>query len=900
MENITSRHDCALHRPALILTLFSLSLLSASVQAGITTDCRGSSYCSNKTLDASTAGYMDKSPIYFTGNSDLTVSASNAFNNSTGVYEFRNNTHVRINADAGLNGGNYTLRGSSPVPGAVQEKVIIDINNQSGINNGKLTAQAGSNSEVNAAAEKAITGGVQMFNAGTTLNVNAAKGVFNSTGFMFSDATLNLNAADAFGSESMVSGKQGSIKGSSVVNVNSAQAMSGGQLNIQNTSRVNINDKGSITGGTLLFTQSAVLNASTQNAITGNTNGTNRQYFQSGTTMNVNAMNALTGGNQNFNDATLNINAEQGVTGGYQILAKGSVLEIHAAQAVAGGLMKFQDQAVLNAGSDRSITGGIQNFMDNSTVNALGGNTLAGGVQNFNNHSVLNGNSQGSVTGTSQQTFRDNAGFNVHTGDAINGGHLTVFKDNAWMTVSARHGISGGNLLFDGNATLNVNADNAITGGTQRFKGNSVINLNHENALSGTTLTLEGNASVNVNRDNALNTSDHIVFSKTYDTTTGSVLDVHGHSFTVGSISGTDERAVIKNSSMQNAVLSSGLYNYGVFAGQSYNYSRFLERGAVRGDVVTGSALGDITRQSGLAMIPLFADRIVPEPDGMSRDGQGVWVRTLYDQQKHSGDGVASPRWRGHAEGIQIGTDLWPTDEDSSHKLGVYVGYLNGQADISGKTIYTDNSNLGHYKLSTYGVGASWRYLATQGWYTNTTLQLNRYTGKAETSNSVHQADIHGQGEILAFEAGYPLTLRETFTVVPRLRLTWQKVRMDDYHFDDLKVSNNLDNQVTASAGARLYWNTMTASGVQWSPFLDAEFSNQLATRDRNNVRINSTGYQSVLLTSYSDSTAKVSGGVTVKMNDYVNYYVKVDYRGSLSNHAENGWQGSTGISMHW
>lgn len=100
------------------------------------------------------------------------------------------------------------------------------------------------------------------------------------------------------------------------------RGMSGGQLNIQDSSEVNVTGNGSVTGGTLLFTGSSVLNADTANAIAGETNNTNKQIFQSGTTMNVNAATALSGGNQTFNDATLNVNASQGISGGYQILAK--------------------------------------------------------------------------------------------------------------------------------------------------------------------------------------------------------------------------------------------------------------------------------------------------------------------------------------------------------------------------------------------------------------------------------------------------------------------------------------------------------------------------------------------------------------------------------------------------
>ncbi|EDK0187261.1 autotransporter domain-containing protein [Salmonella enterica] len=895
MDKIIFCHRSAGYGSSLLLAVFSLSFISSSVNAAISSDCSGSAYCTNKTIDANTAGYIDKSPVYFLGNTDLTVSASRAFNNNKGTYEFRENTHVKVNAESGLNGGTYTLRGGS-TPG----KVEIDINAGSGINNARLTALAGSNGIVNANAEKAINGGSQIFNAGTTLNINAADGVFNSTGLTFTDATLNLNASDAFSKNTMSSGKVGSVKGASTVNINAVGGMSGGQLNIQDSSEVNVTGDGSITGGTLLFTGNSVLNADSANAIAGATNNTNKQIFQSGTTMNVNAAMALSGGNQTFNDATLNVNASQGISGGYQILAKSSVLNSDANQTIIGGQIKLQDNSVFNANGKSTITGGTQNFNDNSILNANGEDTLSGGSQNFSGNSTLNGNNKGVIAGNSKQIFSNNAIFNANVSQAVTGGTSTTFKDNAVMNISAQHGVDGGNLLFDGNSTLNINTTDAINGGEQRFKGNSLINLNHENSLYNTTLKLEGNASVNINADNALNYTDNIVFSKTYDTTTGSILDVNGHSLTIGSISGNDSNAVIKNSSAQDAILTTGLYDYGVFAGQSYQYDSFLQSGAMRADAVVSSALGDITRQAGLALIPQFADRLVPEPSGMAQNGQGIWVRTLYGQQENQGDGATNAAWNGHVKGIQVGADLWPVDEDSSHKLGFYVGYLDSNADVSGKTIYASNAQLGSYQLSTYATGLYWRYTATQGWYTNTTLQLARYSGQVESNNSTRKPDIHGRGQVLAFQAGYPQELNEALTLVPRMSVSWQKVKLDDYRYEDLNVNNDLDNQLTASAGARLYWNTMTISGVQWSPFLDAEVNNQLTARDRNNVTVGSTGYQDSLLTSYNGSAAKISGGVTVKLNDYTHYYIKVDYQNGLSERSENTWQGTTGISLYW
>ena len=54
------------------------------------------------------------------------------------------------------------------------------------------------------------------------------------------------------------------------------------------------------------------------------------------------------------------------------------------------------------------------------------------------------------------------------------------------------------------------------------------------------------------------------------------------------------------------------------------------------------------------------------------------------------------------------------------------------------------------------------------------------------------------------------------------------------------------------------------------------------------------------VIVNYNGSAAKISGGVTVKLNDYTNYYIKVDYQNGLSERSEKTWQGTTGVSLYW
>lgn len=541
------------------LILFPLSIVSVSVHAGIIADCNGSSYCTNKTIDANYQGYIDKTPVYFLGDSRLTISAPKAFNDQSGVYEFRGNTNVDVNASLGLNGGSYTLRKDNN--GLPSDSVHINVSAEDGIMNAKFVALEGSNAIITLERERAINGGSQVFNAGTTLNINSSNGILGSDSFILTGATLNLNATEAIDETTVINAV--SVKGDSRVNINTINAITGGQLNIQNTSKVNIDNSGSVSGGTLLFTEESELNVQSSGGITGD--DTSRQIFQNGTTLNVNAQNGITGGYQLLNNATLNVNSTTGISGGKQTVAERSVMNLNAIRAITDGNLSVQDRSTMNANEDDAIIGGTQRFKDDSTLNANGQNVLAGGVQYFSENSVLNGNNTGVINGNSRQIFLDQSVFNVDSEESVTGGLSTIFKGNSIMNLNKTKGVVAGNIVFDENSILNVNAENAITGGVVRAKGNSQVNLNTESGLVNYSLVAEGNSSVNVNASNALTDDSDISLQKTYDSTTGANLNINGVSLAIDHLT-ADEGTTVNINGGLLTLLNGGFFS-GLLAG---------------------------------------------------------------------------------------------------------------------------------------------------------------------------------------------------------------------------------------------------------------------------------------------------------------------------------------------
>lgn len=908
----------------------------------------------NSEIHANATGGITGGELLFNRNSNTVLSA-NATEAITGADSdskqiFQAGTLMQINAVKGLNGGTQifnsatlTVNAQQGIAGGYQtlaETSVLNALAAQAIMGGRM--QFKDNAVFNAANNRTITGGNQNFSdnsilnadGGNTLsagnqnfkghsvlNANSAGSITGESRQVFSDsASVNINISDAINA-----GSQTIFKDNARADINAAQGISGGNLLFDGNSVLSANSENSISGGTLrlkgnailhvrhedaltniagalLFTESSTLNADVTHAISGAVDNNNKYVFSPGSTMNINASSALNGASQTFNDATLNVNADEGISAGYQIMAGNSVLNALADKAITGGQIKFQDNAVLNARYSNAISGGRQNFFNNAVLQAYGGNTLSGGNQNFHDNSIVNGNSPGTITGNSQQIFSGNAVLNANVMNTINGGSATTFKDHAQLNLNASWAVNAGQLLFDGNSRLNINAQNAITDTVLRFKGNTIVNLNHENALPDITLKPQGNTHIILNSAGALNHTNHIVFTHSDDTTDGNALDVNGYSLELGSISADSDKAKIINSGKKNAVLTSGLYHYGIAAGQHYPYPQFLQNRVMRADGVVASALADINRNAGLTLLAKFSDRAIPQASSLVEQGQGIWLSTHIIQNSSRGQGTSHGAWQSKTRDILLGADLFPLINDDNNKLGFYLGFLSGNADIDGKLLYNPQAqgSAGRYHFKTYAAAVYWRYLVSAGWYMNTTLQMNRYQGQAQSINSQSKPGIHGHGHIISFETGYPLQLSESLTLMPRLSITGQTQKMRHYQFDDLAVQTVPDKQMVINAGTRIYWQNTTFSGTQWLPWLDVEINNALAARDKNKLRIISRDHTEQPLTSWQRTQIKLTGGITVQLNNNVNYYINLGYASVLHDAKGNLWSGAMGINMNW
>lgn len=543
----------------------------------------------------------------------------------------------------------------------------------------------------------------------------------------------------------------------------------------------------------------------------------------------------------------------------------------------------------INVSSSDYFDDKLTNFTNAIVTIEEGGSIKQKQKKYFKPNSQLIVNGKGGITGAAD-VWIDKSTANFNVSDAMTGGKYTA-KSNAVTNLNATRAITGGTLLFDGEAVLNVNSTNAIVGinGSRlRFKGGSVINLYKKNALTNSTIRLEGNSTLMINTDDAMGMSNVIDLSN-------GKLELNGYSITIKEIKGNGE---VSNQGKISSSIYSGLTGYTVLAGLAYNYADLKKTGVTRSDAIISTALGDITRQAALTMLPKFVDRIVPEPSGIALNSQGIWLRGLYSTEKRHGDGITNPKWDGYNSGIQIGFDVWPADEDASNKLGVYFGYLNSRSDIIASSAYQNDDVVGKYNFNMYSAGISHRYTTNQGWYINSIFQYSTYNGDARQARSSYKSKISGKNLLIGTEIGYPIPINESITLLPKLAVDYQKLKMKDYQFARLNVHNDMDNLLRASGGARLYYTVVSISGVQWSPFVDVEFSTQLAARDKTSISY--SDYKQKLLTTFAGAQFDAGLGVTVKLKDNLHYYAKLNLAKQFKNESKNEYGGSTGVSFYW
>ncbi|RZL86639.1 MAG: autotransporter outer membrane beta-barrel domain-containing protein, partial [Variovorax sp.] len=212
--------------------------------------------------------------------------------------------------------------------------------------------------------------------------------------------------------------------------------------------------------------------------------------------------------------------------------------------------------------------------------------------------------------------------------------------------------------------------------------------------------------------------------------------------------------------------------------------------------------LGNLHRRMGDEALGAPAtDAVTPTASGLAEAGtRWAWGRLVYADLDVAQPGVAEARTAMRVSGLQAGTDLLVTD---SWRAGVYVGYLDGNADVSGNAHGIFNTAVGSNDLNSRFLGAYATWVDASGWYFDSVLQgaSHRYEVRPAGNPTVSGK---ASGFTASVEGGKAFALNERWSIEPQAQLAWQHNSIDDLLLSGARVQQDSASGWIARLGLRI------------------------------------------------------------------------------------------------
>ncbi|MGJ7511463.1 autotransporter-associated beta strand repeat-containing protein [Variovorax sp. GT1P44] len=326
-----------------------------------------------------------------------------------------------------------------------------------------------------------------------------------------------------------------------------------------------------------------------------------------------------------------------------------------------------------------------------------------------------------------------------------------------------------------------------------------------------------------------------------------------------------------------------------------------------RAEVPLVAALPAQFRQADLAMLGNLHRRMGDEdPASIAAAGAGggfdaaaggtrrAWGRLVYADLDIEQGGVAQPRSDGHVSGLQVGTDLFVTD---AWKSGIYVGYLDGGADVTGNARGL-TARVGRNDLRSRFLGAYATWMDASGWYVDSVLQgaSQRYDMKPDINPRVSGK---GSSFTASIEGGKAFALSERWSIEPQAQLAWQHSSFDDLVLGGARVQQGADSGWIGRLGVRIKGDLATGAG-RLQPYgrlnvYHASFGDDAATF------IGPAG-ATVIASGGGYSAAEVAAGATLALTPATSLYGEIGHLWSLGGDAtvKSSVQASLGVKVRW
>lgn len=318
---------------------------------------------------------------------------------------------------------------------------------------------------------------------------------------------------------------------------------------------------------------------------------------------------------------------------------------------------------------------------------------------------------------------------------------------------------------------------------------------------------------------------------------------------------------------------------------------------AYRAEVPLFAALPAQLRQADLAMLGNLHRRVGDEDrpasaaQGAAREG---WARAVYADLDIRQGGIAQARSDGHVSGVQAGTDLLATGD---WRAGIYVGALNGGADVSGNARGT-LGRVGHNDLQSRYLGAYATWANEDGLYADAVLQAGSHRYSVRPDGNPFAAG-KARSVTASLEAGRSFQLAGDWRIEPQAQLIYQRSRFDDVRIGGAAVHQDADGGWIGRLGVRVKGDLATRAG-RLQPYARANLYRAGAGTDIATFSAPAAATRIASASGYS--AAEVAAGATLALTPAVNLYGEVGHLFDVGGSArvQSSVQGSVGLRVRW
>ncbi|SFN24619.1 autotransporter outer membrane beta-barrel domain-containing protein [Variovorax sp. OV329] len=318
-----------------------------------------------------------------------------------------------------------------------------------------------------------------------------------------------------------------------------------------------------------------------------------------------------------------------------------------------------------------------------------------------------------------------------------------------------------------------------------------------------------------------------------------------------------------------------------------------------RAEVPLFAAVPAQLRQADLAMLGNLHRRIGDDDarlPGVDFGERRAWARLIGADLDVRQEGTVSQASSGHLQGLQAGTDLFAMPS-SNWRAGIYVGQMDGDADVSG--LARDGwGAVGKTDLRSRYVGAYATYAAPTGFYADAVLQYGRhdYTLHPDGNSPVTGK---GDGVQASIEVGQSFPLGGGWFIEPQLQLIHEQLNLDGVNLAGTQVNSDADSGWIGRAGVRIKGEMSTGIG-RLQPYARVNLYRTSSGQDL--VRFSTAAASTTVSSATGSTSAELAGGLTLTLNQSISVYGELgrlfDVGGDTR--VKSSVEGSAGLRVRW